>query len=462
MDQTDLEKCPMEQLAAKARRCGVPLTSDRRVMIEGIMTAYERQSQDSRYLFSRPESPSEHARAERTPSQVAEEDRPVTERTLMRVVKQMQQQTHLQQLQFERLLEVLGFRGTRDPAPESEEPSAASREDATPRPASRAEVAAATGTTETRGNSGNIISWIAMQIPEFAGSEEESVNAWINRVDKIAQVHEASDRATLLAASSKLVKEARQWYELQTGEAIESWAALRRELVTAFEKQVMFHKVIQKIEARRWQRGKESFDKYALEKLVMIKKLNLPDKDAIHLLIGGILAESLRATALSIDTTNIDEFVRRMRGIAEGVSDGEKKFPVVTSVARNKENGCRNCGKKGHHHKDCRGDLICFICKKKGHRTFECPSKEQQRNFGATARATREAAAASVYAQPGPSDAVAAVDDSSVLELSDPYVQVCALGGRPCNLTSLIDTGSPVSFIKYKASRIYWKRIILC
>lgn len=81
------------------------------------------------------------------------------------------------------------------------------------------------------------ISWIATQIPEFAGSEEESVAAWVDRVNKIAQIHEASDQVTLLAASSKLIKQAKQWYELQSGEALESWAALRRELLKIFDKQ---------------------------------------------------------------------------------------------------------------------------------------------------------------------------------------------------------------------------------
>lgn len=124
---------------------------------------------------------------------------------------------------------------------------------------------------------------------------------------------------------------------------------------------------------------------------------------------------------------------------------------MATNIPKNKENGCRNCGKKGHHHKDCRGDIICFICKKRGHRTFECPTKEPQRNFGATVRPTREMAAASVCDQPGPSDAVAAVQDSSMLKVSNPYVEVSVLGGRLCKLTSLIDTGSPVSFVKYRA-----------
>lgn len=72
------------------------------------------------------------------------------------------------------------------------------------------------------GSLGNSITWIAAQIPEFGGTEYENVCNWIRRVEKIAQVHGASDGATLLAASSKLTKTARQWHESQDGSVLES------------------------------------------------------------------------------------------------------------------------------------------------------------------------------------------------------------------------------------------------
>ncbi|XP_067203138.1 uncharacterized protein [Linepithema humile] len=98
---------------------------------------------------------------------------------------------------------------------------------------------------------GNAVSWLASQIPEFGESDDENVEVWTNRVDKVAEIHGASDGITLLAASSKLVKFARQWYEIQMGEMIETWQALKSELMKMFRKQVPFYKAIQKIEARK-------------------------------------------------------------------------------------------------------------------------------------------------------------------------------------------------------------------
>jgi len=76
---------------------------------------------------------------------------------------------------------------------------------------------------------------IASQIPEFAGTEDDNILAWVRRVDKVAQVHRTSDGMTLLAASSRLVKSARRWFDVQADDAVESWQGLRTELIKIFD-----------------------------------------------------------------------------------------------------------------------------------------------------------------------------------------------------------------------------------
>ena len=38
---------------------------------------------------------------------------------------------------------------------------------------------------------------------------------------------------------------------------------------------------------------------------------------------------------------------------------------------------CRKCGELGHLEKDCKGEILCLICQKKGHRFTECGEKFQ-------------------------------------------------------------------------------------
>lgn len=61
-----------------------------------------------------------------------------------------------------------------------------------------------------------------------------------------------------------------------------------------FDRKVPFFMVMQRIEARKWNYPRESFDQYATDKLALMYNLNLPKPDEINMLIGGIMKSSLK------------------------------------------------------------------------------------------------------------------------------------------------------------------------
>lgn len=126
--------------------------------------------------------------------------------------------------------------------------------------------------------------------------------------------------------------------------------------------------------------SKESFDQYAIDKIALMHQLNLPEKDMINLLVGGIIHNSVRITTLSVRADTIEAFLDQMRQITEGLSNLEKK-PQFTSAKqqKQKDDSCRNCGrKKGHTHLECRSQLMCFFCKAKRHRQYDCPEAKKK------------------------------------------------------------------------------------
>lgn len=299
-----------------------------------------------------------------------------------------------------------------------------------------------------------------------------NIQAWVRRVSKVAQVHAANDGVTLLAATSRLTKTAKKGHEMQCGPAVESWSAFCSEFAKIFEQKVPFYKAMQTIEARTWNHAKETFDQYAMDKLALIKRLDLPVSDTINLLIGGITINSLKATALAIGVTSIEDFLEKMRIIASSVSEGDYKntkiFTRVNSKSRD-PNSCRNCGRKGHTHHQCKSDSICFYCKGKGHRQYDCPQKKNL-TAKSSPRPTTPSTAASVTAKQStsdsspdaPSEFAATVQhhDASQetrLTVISPLVEVCNLQRKDCELKALDDTGSPISFINNQTYEKYIK-----
>ncbi|EZA47253.1 hypothetical protein X777_16556 [Ooceraea biroi] len=96
------------------------------------------------------------------------------------------------------------------------------------------------------------VTMLASQIPEYGGSEEENVQLWIQRVEQVARIHRAPDDIVFLAASTKLVKTARRWFDMGSGPMIESWAGFREAVLKRFTRKILFHVAIQKVEARKW------------------------------------------------------------------------------------------------------------------------------------------------------------------------------------------------------------------
>jgi len=270
---------------------------------------------------------------------------------------------------------------------------------------------------------------------------------------------------TLLAASSKLSGSARRWYDIQTGAAVESWTGFRDELIKIFDQKVPFFKTMQRIEGRKWLSGKETFDEYAIDKLALMHRADLVEIDKIHLLISGITQSSLRGIALSVNAATVDAFMESMRRITHGVAEQDKKPMAANTTAKPKDNTCRNCGRKGHGHKDCKGEVNCFYCKEKGHRRFDCPllkkkdaKGQRQPGTSAVTAEVSEAVAAGVAEDHSPANVVAVVQEGPrQLVINDPLVCVDSLLGERRELTALIDTGSPVSFAKNSVYRDYVK-----
>ncbi|XP_011860718.1 PREDICTED: uncharacterized protein LOC105557922 [Vollenhovia emeryi] len=204
---------------------------------------------------------------------------------------------------------------------------------------------------------------------------------------------------------------------------------------------------MQKVEARKWMIHKESFDEYAIEKWTLIQRLNIPAPDAIQLIIGGIQQVSLRATALSLNSKTMEEFLEVMRRITDGATDWDRKnLANGAAKTKPKDGTCRNCGKKGHGAKDCKSEIICFYCKAPGHRSFDCPKlKSKDTNHGTATKTSTAKVAATVAANPAEGESVVMVQSTGTrLELENPYIKISDINGEQCNLLALIDGKSGV------------------
>lgn len=333
MNRQTLDGMSYEQLRAEARRYCLQVPETREALIDSLMTHMERNSPMVDMLQPAQEETVREEARQPVPSDPIEDtlSQPGYAATLSQILTTLTSFAQQQQLILQQL--------TRLTAQAQAEPSVRPGNKVSASPDAVAS-AASSRPAQDEGSfvyerqrpatinavqPANAVTLLALQIPEFSGADEENVRVWTQRVDRVAQIHRAPDDVVLLAASSKLTKAARRWYDMESGTALESWNSLREEIVKIFDRKLPYYMSIQCIEAKKWNPAKESFDQYALDKLVLMQRLKLPTSDAINLLISGITKGSLRATALALSAVMVDEFLTKMRRVTEGITDLDKK-----------------------------------------------------------------------------------------------------------------------------------------
>lgn len=297
---------------------------------------------------------------------------------------------------------------------------------------------------------------------------KKNVELWICTIERVAQIHQVSDDILLLAATGKLKNIARRWLDLNISILIESWSAFRQAVIRRFRREVLFHAVYQKTEARRWNFPRESFQDYAMDKLAILRCLKLPDTSIIQLLINEIGSKSLRETAAILRSKPLEEFVEEMHKISIASGDLYKRSPLMPIKIQSDKNIETLPTKDNTMQKD----LFCVYCRAKGHIRVECEKfKKKDKLSGQLVPALPSPVAAVIESDPGPevssdfekdqpntgtsqstalNNTVACVMDNSKksLNLRGSTCQVISINNNSCSIIAFLDLGSPISFIR--------------
>ncbi|CAL1680825.1 unnamed protein product [Lasius platythorax] len=98
---------------------------------------------------------------------------------------------------------------------------------------------------------GQSIKFLSQAITHFGGTENENVTLWLEKIESVAVNHQLSPMVKLSAATAKLNKVARKWFDLSTGDVNKSWDAFKEAITRRFKRRILFNVLIQKVENRR-------------------------------------------------------------------------------------------------------------------------------------------------------------------------------------------------------------------
>jgi len=97
---------------------------------------------------------------------------------------------------------------------------------------------------------GQAIKTLTSQIPFFGGTEGKIGERWIQKVEWLARIYQATDDV-LLAATIKLSKLAREWFDLDTDDINDLWVIFKAALSSRFRSRISALEIMDKVEARK-------------------------------------------------------------------------------------------------------------------------------------------------------------------------------------------------------------------
>ncbi|KYN08832.1 hypothetical protein ALC57_19068 [Trachymyrmex cornetzi] len=235
---------------------------------------------------------------------------------------------------------------------------------------------------------------------------------------------------------------------MEEGPSSQSWASFKEAITKRFKRRIPFHIAMQKVEARKWNFDKESFQEYATHKLKLLHSLRLPEQDRVQILINGINSASLRATATALKAVSINDFLESMYEISSCFGTYSKKTSPLSKRKEKTKTSPPSPSKKDRSTTE--KDEFCIYCKAKGHSRTNC-FKLRKKEGMQPATPTPTSVAAAEEAETAASEKstiIAGVENASqALKIDDIAPKVKVINDVHCELSALLDTGSPASFI---------------
>nr|XP_022902992.1 uncharacterized protein LOC111415500 [Onthophagus taurus] len=268
-------------------------------------------------------------------------------------------------------------------------------------------------------------------LSEFDGIDN-NFDRWQKQFLLLCNTYELDDGSARILMGSRMKGKAQAWFQSKPEFLIKDVGGILREMKIMFDCRPNRMKLRKLFESRRWQ-SSETFYNYYHDKIIKANQAQVPEEEMLDYLIDGISDQSLRNQARMQSYGCLEDLVQGFKNITMGPRTTSK--PVVKEVPKStgKENNrgnqgriprCFNCGRMGHLANECqqakRERGSCYQCGVFGHLVKNCPARNVSTvdNYGS--------------------------EDEFQRNL------IYQINNRSITLYTLLDTGSPISFIKEK------------
>ncbi|EFN75027.1 hypothetical protein EAG_01354 [Camponotus floridanus] len=188
MQRAVLDGMSLEQLKEEAARYQLSVVNDRARLIDSLMTHFEKNSPAMNFRKEHPSGVS--TRGAQCPTAEGDETVRRMASALEKFTTTITTQMRQQQQVLQNMTQVLNKMYQNGPGPAQERnPATAPRVEAG-QESELPRISPALSHSSLAMSHAHAVNLLASQIPEFNGSDEDNVRVWVQRVDRVARIHQ--------------------------------------------------------------------------------------------------------------------------------------------------------------------------------------------------------------------------------------------------------------------------------
>ena len=319
----------------------------------------------------------------------------------------------------------------------------------------RSSVSPASGSERSRSPPVNITA-VSSLLCEYSGVDQD-FGQWERQLRLLRDSYALDDGRTRILIGSRLKGKALEWLHSKPEHLQVNVDELLRQMRAIFDCRVDKVELRRKVEARKWQVG-ESFQEYYYDKLTKANAAQIPEDELVKYIIEGLPDLTMQDNAKMQNYSSVSDMLSAFKQItlrperkpqAKTYSENPKVSTKdgSSTTKGNKEAStvvrCQNCNKTGHLTSNCRHPKrekgSCYRCGEFGHMIKDCTQKQlSKKEIG------------NVNKQPPKEEIgnVESLSEENEFQRNITYQITKDNINYVLCLSSLLDTGSPISFVK--------------
>ncbi|XP_011883821.1 PREDICTED: uncharacterized protein K02A2.6-like [Vollenhovia emeryi] len=308
---------------------------------------------------------------------------------------------------------------------------------------------------QPNGHSRANIRMLSELLKEFSGAHD-GYWQWEQQARLLKDTYQLDDDSARILLGSRLRGSASEWFHSNPEHLGKTFEELLSKMKDMYDHRPTMRTLRRQFENRRW-KTTEPFSEYYNEKVILANRIQVAEEELIDCLIEGIPDPRLRTQARFQGFATKELLLKAFMKESLHQEKDETKSRPGSSGQNKQETGKQNTGQirrrisvPGTSNGTASGSQTgaCHYCKKEDHMKFHCPElakKGKCYSCGKPGHMSRECP--NKESEVNHVDAALTRDDEYLRRVT--YEIICNKNNcETVELDTLLDTGSPVSFIK--------------